>query len=223
MGVGYRIPIVVPRPPPNPRAPFPPLDPAAITGGAAYVTKPSGTQKIWSVDLVEATSQQAVFSRELQDGDLDEIGVWRLWLEVFTPTGPARTSVQTFVVLADDDVDGGHICECAANGPTYSHPNPDEPVVVISAPDCPPVVVPSNALRGVPGPQGPPGPSGKTLDFVAADPLAVWTIAHNFGFRPSVGVVSVGGLSVSTEIFHLSNNVLEVRFNQPFAGTAHLS
>lgn len=223
MGAGYRIPIIVPRPPLNPRAPFPQLDPATITGGQACITKPSGSKRIWSVTLVEANSQQAVFARELQDGDLDEVGTWRLWLEVTTSTGVARTAVQTFLVLEDDDVDGGHICECAANGPTYSHPNPDEPVVIISAPDAPPVVLASTAFQGVPGPQGPPGPSGLTLDYVAPSPLSIWSIPHNFGFRPNVAVVSTGGLTIVAEVFHLSNNVLEVRFNQPFSGTAHLS
>jgi hypothetical protein len=61
---------------------------------------------------------------------------------------------------------------------------------------------------------------GGSFVFVQAVPLAVWVVAHNLGFRPSVSVTSTAGVEVICEVFHVDNNVLECRFNVAFAGQA---
>jgi hypothetical protein len=76
--------------------------------------------------------------------------------------------------------------------------------------------------QGLPGPTGPQGPPGAAFEFTQSVAAAVWTVAHSLGFKPSVSVVSTGGIAVSAEVAHLSDNALEIRFNVPFSGTAHL-
>lgn len=54
-------------------------------------------------------------------------------------------------------------------------------------------------------------------------PAAVWTIAHNLGFNPTVQARTVGGLVFDAEVIHLSLNVCELRMIVPYAGTARLN
>lgn len=95
----------------------------------------------------------------------------------------------------------------------------------LTAPIAPGSVVVTAGIvgpQGVPGPTGPQGPPGAAFEFTQAAPSAVWVVAHSLGFKPSVSVASVGGVIVTAEVAHLSDNALEIRFNVPFAGTAHL-
>lgn len=61
------------------------------------------------------------------------------------------------------------------------------------------------------------------LNFNQPTASAAWTINHNFGKKPNVSVYTVGGLEVWAEILHLSDNALQIAFDQPMAGFAILS
>ena len=75
---------------------------------------------------------------------------------------------------------------------------------------------------GLMGPPGPPGPSGDVLEFDQVIPSAEWTINHNFGRRPVVGVLSPGGFEVEAEVAHPTVNQVRVYFNNPSSGKALL-
>lgn len=75
---------------------------------------------------------------------------------------------------------------------------------------------------GPAGRQGTQGPPGKSFDFQQPTPQTTWTIAHNLGIRPSVSVLSVGGMKMGGDVVHLTNDVLQVEFLIPVAGSAHL-
>jgi hypothetical protein len=71
------------------------------------------------------------------------------------------------------------------------------------------------------GPQGPPG-QGAGLNYTQGSANTVWTINHNFGYKPSVQTFTVGGLEVLGEIQHISVNQTTITFNEAVAGTARL-
>jgi hypothetical protein len=76
---------------------------------------------------------------------------------------------------------------------------------------------------GIVGPRGPAGSSGASYEHTEGSPSALWTIAHNLGFRPSVTVLSTGGLEVLADVQHLSVNTLTVTLLAPMAGSARLT
>lgn len=80
------------------------------------------------------------------------------------------------------------------------------------------------ALAGPPGPPGPPGPAGAGgggyYVHEQAMPEGVWTVVHNLGRYPAVGVIDSAGEEVEVEVIHLSVNALEVRVSAPFSGRA---
>ncbi|MCW2764030.1 MAG: hypothetical protein JWR85_4231 [Marmoricola sp.] len=47
-----------------------------------------------------------------------------------------------------------------------------------------------------------------------------WTVNHNFGFRPSVAALSVGGREMFCEVLHLNTNQVFLSFDNPVAGIA---
>ena len=51
----------------------------------------------------------------------------------------------------------------------------------------------------------------------------VWTIVHNLDKRPSATVVDTAGTVVSGEISYVSNNEIEINFNNAFSGKAYLN
>lgn len=73
------------------------------------------------------------------------------------------------------------------------------------------------------GPQGPPGSAGVAFTHTQVSAAATWVVAHNLGFRPTVSIVSAGGIEVDAEVAHITSTLLEVRFGAPFAGTARLT
>lgn len=77
------------------------------------------------------------------------------------------------------------------------------------------------AARGPQGARGPAGAGGGT-DFPQPAAL-VWTINHNFGYRPSVELIDASGREVDAEIQHLSANTVRVTFLVPTAGIARLT
>jgi hypothetical protein len=57
-------------------------------------------------------------------------------------------------------------------------------------------------------------------EHAQAAPLAVWTINHNFGYRPDITVFSAGGMEVAAEILHTSSSQATATFDIPFSGMA---
>ncbi len=51
-------------------------------------------------------------------------------------------------------------------------------------------------------------------------PASTWTLNHNLGYRPKTSVYSVGGVEVSAEVVHTSDNQVQILFDAPFAGYA---
>lgn len=51
-------------------------------------------------------------------------------------------------------------------------------------------------------------------------PSAIWTVPHNLGVRPSVTVLSTGGVEMWASIAHLSDNVLQVIMDDALSGQA---
>lgn len=79
--------------------------------------------------------------------------------------------------------------------------------------------------KGDPGPAGPPGQDGqdgqgKLFEFTQTSPLSTWTINHNFGYRPNVEVMTLGGAVVWAEVVHLNNNQVVIYHDQPMSGIA---
>jgi hypothetical protein len=76
------------------------------------------------------------------------------------------------------------------------------------------------------GPQGPRGPKGDSwagFNYIQNLPLVTWAIAHNLGYKPSVSTFSAGGVVMLGSVTHLSDNVVQIDFNTPVSGSAHLS
>ncbi len=74
---------------------------------------------------------------------------------------------------------------------------------------------------GEPGPAGPAG-DGFYREVVFAAALQV-VIAHNFGRRPAVEILSPGSLKVSGDVAHDSVNQVRLNFKAPQAGLAILT
>lgn len=77
--------------------------------------------------------------------------------------------------------------------------------------------------QGIQGIQGIPGLNGTGYTYTQISPAEVWTIAHNLGIRPSVSTYSVGGVEMMGSVTHLSDNVTQLDFLTPVAGTARLN
>lgn len=69
---------------------------------------------------------------------------------------------------------------------------------------------------------GPTGADGTIPSYLhtQASAATVWTIAHNLGVRPTVTVLSVGGLLMLGDVLHLDANTLTITFAVAVAGTA---
>lgn len=91
----------------------------------------------------------------------------------------------------------------------------------VTQPD-PPIVVPPTFYPGAVVISPGPGGVGGGYNYSQATPSALWTIAHNLGYFPSVVVRDAGGNEVIADIQNLSANVLTISFFAPLAGTARL-
>lgn len=74
----------------------------------------------------------------------------------------------------------------------------------------------------------PEGPSGSNLyfhEFVhdQPSPLTSWTVNHNLGHKPEVGVYSTGSVQLMAEVVHLTENQTIISFVAPTAGYARFS
>lgn len=70
------------------------------------------------------------------------------------------------------------------------------------------------------GPQGPRGDAGVRVEHQQDVAATEWVVNHNLGYKPSITVVSVGGLLMLAEVLHTSLNQVRVYFDNPVTGTA---
>lgn len=61
------------------------------------------------------------------------------------------------------------------------------------------------------------------VTFVQSTPATQWTISHNLGFKPVVGVFSVGSQEIEAEVLHTTVNQTLISFTTPTAGFARLT
>jgi hypothetical protein len=64
--------------------------------------------------------------------------------------------------------------------------------------------------------------AGSDTNYVHTQSIAAdtWTVTHNLGKRPSVTVVTSAGDVVEGDIHYVSDNVVQLGFGSPFAGSA---
>lgn len=60
------------------------------------------------------------------------------------------------------------------------------------------------------------------VEFPQSAAASTWTINHNFGFKPTVAVFSVGGVEVVADVQHITSNQVQINFSTPTAGFARL-
>ncbi len=66
--------------------------------------------------------------------------------------------------------------------------------------------------------------SVRPYEHSQASSASTWSVAHNMGRKPQVQVRSVGGVVIADpEVQHLSDNTLQIIFDEPFAGFATLT
>lgn len=65
------------------------------------------------------------------------------------------------------------------------------------------------------------GGGGEVQQTFSFPSSTTWTINHNFGFRPTIELRTVGGQMMMADITHISVNQALVQFLLPTAGTAH--
>lgn len=73
------------------------------------------------------------------------------------------------------------------------------------------------------GPSGPPGPAGTgslAYTHTQGSAAAEWVVNHNFGYRPTVRALTVGGAEMLAEVLHASTNQARLYFDSPVAGQA---
>lgn len=75
------------------------------------------------------------------------------------------------------------------------------------------------AIISLPGPPGPAG--GTAYEHLQPSPAAEWVVNHNLGLRPSVTVLSPGGVEVEAHVIHQSSQQLRIYFASPQSGSAH--
>jgi hypothetical protein len=77
--------------------------------------------------------------------------------------------------------------------------------------------------KGDKGDPGPIGPSASAYTHTQSTPSATWTINHNLGYRPSVELLTVGGVEFDASVVHTSINQTVVEIAMPIAGSARLN
>lgn len=86
------------------------------------------------------------------------------------------------------------------------------------------ITYPARGPKGEPGEPGAPG-SGGDLSYTHVQDVAAttWTIDHNLGKYPSVGVVDSAGTLVEGEVRYTSTSQCVLSFSAPFAGKVYLN
>lgn len=70
---------------------------------------------------------------------------------------------------------------------------------------------------------GPPGPTAGVLTYTQSSAASTWNIYHGFGYRPNVTVIDQSGTVIITQVTYPTENTVQILFNSPRSGTAHLS
>lgn len=63
----------------------------------------------------------------------------------------------------------------------------------------------------------------KSFAYRQPVPSTLWHVAHDLGKVPSVTITDATGLQYLAEVRHLSPNVCEIHFAEPFAGVAYFN
>lgn len=98
---------------------------------------------------------------------------------------------------------------------------------IVEVPVLETVIEPPSAITTVleigQGPSGPPGPAGDGVlshTHTQSPAAAEWIVNHNFGYRPTVRALTVGGAEMLAEVLHISENQARLYFDTPVAGQA---
>lgn len=80
---------------------------------------------------------------------------------------------------------------------------------------------PVEVIDNLEGPMGPPG-SGVAAGYTHTQASAAteWIVNHNLGAKPTVSVLSPGGVELIADVVHLSTNQARIYFAAPTAGSA---
>lgn len=98
--------------------------------------------------------------------------------------------------------------------------SPEIRLTVDSSPDI--LVLPTTGAIGPPGPPGPPGP-GATYIHDQLIPNYLWQIVHNLNLFPSVTVVDSGGTEIIPDVHYISQNEINLSFENATSGKAYLN
>ena len=71
--------------------------------------------------------------------------------------------------------------------------------------------------------QGPPGVSAASYTHTQASASSTWTVNHNLGFRPSVEILSAGGVEIEGTVTHTSVNQAILSFTSSITGSARFN
>lgn len=79
--------------------------------------------------------------------------------------------------------------------------------------------------EGDPGPEGPPGPSGTETTYTFTQLAAVysWDIIHLLNRYPSVTVIDSGGTEIIPNVSYISDDEIQLYFENPTSGKAYLN
>lgn len=69
------------------------------------------------------------------------------------------------------------------------------------------------------GPPGVAGTPGGSFTHTQSSPSVDWTVNHNLGFRPTVAVLTTGGVEVEAHVVHTSTTQLHVYLAAPATGS----
>lgn len=78
-----------------------------------------------------------------------------------------------------------------------------------------------DVIEGPGGPMGAKGPAGTSYEHLQPSASAEWIINHNLGVRPSITVLSPGGVELLADVVHLTANQARVYLAAPMSGSAH--
>lgn len=80
-------------------------------------------------------------------------------------------------------------------------------------------------LKGDKGEKGDSGSGSGSVAYVFTQnsPSATWTINHNLGYKPSVELLTVGGVEFDASVMHTSINQTIIDIAMPIAGSARLN
>jgi hypothetical protein len=107
--------------------------------------------------------------------------------------------------------------------PTFVVEVVDESFTILSEDEPPSVIeVVEETYHILYSDEPPPTITLSGVTFNQPTPAALWTINHNLGFKPVVGLFSTGSQEIEGVVTHTSENQTLVSFSIPVAGFARL-